>query len=74
MENPLEDGSARAMLAGSDLDSPSCRKAGTKVKFIRTASLPASTARPMPSKKTARMGDKAKPSGRWGTGGFAVKS
>jgi len=49
-----------------------CRKAGTKVKIIRTASLPAATARPMPSKKTVRMGDKAKPSGRWGTGGFAV--
>ena len=27
----------------------------------------------MLSKKMARMGDKAKPSGRWGTGGFAVK-
>ena len=52
---------------------PVCRKAGTKVKFIRTASLPASTTRPLPSKKAARMGDKAKPSGRWGTGGFAVR-
>jgi len=49
-------------------------RAGDKGEDSRTTSLPVSTTRLTPSKKTARMGDKAKPPGVGPrpAGGFAV--
>jgi hypothetical protein len=45
---------------------------GTQVKSSALLHCPVSTAQRIPSKKTVRMGDKAKPLSVGGAGGFAV--